>query len=197
MRSAPSSRMTSPLRYAFSTMCLTSAAYSSGLPRRDGNGICASSDCRTSSRSNASIGVSAGPGAIVITRMPWRASSRAIGSVRLTTSTFAPSRANGVAVAAPSPDPPPVTKNVLPSTSTSGGDWRRHEPLAKRCLADLPDAGLRELVHELEALRQPPLREVGRQELPQLLGGRRLARPHHDHGERALLPLLVGDRDHG
>ena len=39
MRSAPSSRMTSPLSIGFSTMCAASAAYSAGCPSRAGNGI--------------------------------------------------------------------------------------------------------------------------------------------------------------
>src|SRR5215213_5354 len=40
MRMPPSSRNTSPFRYSFSTMCLTSAAYSSGRPNRFGNCTC-------------------------------------------------------------------------------------------------------------------------------------------------------------
>ena len=43
IRSAPSSRMTSPLSIPLSTMWRTSAAYSSGRPSRDGWGIPASS----------------------------------------------------------------------------------------------------------------------------------------------------------
>src|SRR5690606_25734203 len=38
MRSAPSSRMVSPFSISFSTMCCASCAYSSGRPRREGNG---------------------------------------------------------------------------------------------------------------------------------------------------------------
>ena len=40
MRIAPSRRIVSPFSITFSTMCRTSAAYSSGLPRREGNGTC-------------------------------------------------------------------------------------------------------------------------------------------------------------
>ena len=48
MRSAPSSRMTSPLSIRFSTMCVASCAYSAGRPRRGGNGIDLPSDSRAS-----------------------------------------------------------------------------------------------------------------------------------------------------
>jgi len=57
------------------------AAYSSGRPKRGGQGTCACSDSRTSWLACAIIGVSKMPGAIVQTRMPKRASSRAIGNV--------------------------------------------------------------------------------------------------------------------
>jgi hypothetical protein len=46
------------------------AAYSSGCPSRDGNGIVAPSAVRDSSGSAASSGVSNSPGAIVQTRIP-------------------------------------------------------------------------------------------------------------------------------
>ena len=62
-------------------MCRTSAANSAGLPSRDGNGTCCASDWRAASGSAASSGVSNVPGAMVITRMPTRANSRAMGSV--------------------------------------------------------------------------------------------------------------------
>src|SRR5262245_53722849 len=81
MRKAPSRRITSPLSIAFSMMCLASAAYSAGSPSRGGNGICAPSDFLMSSGNPASSGVSNRPGAMVTTRMPDRARSRAIGSV--------------------------------------------------------------------------------------------------------------------
>ncbi|KAG1074529.1 hypothetical protein G6F40_017435 [Rhizopus arrhizus] len=63
----------------------TRLAKSSGLPRRDGNGIEAASDCCTDSGMPSTIGVQNTPGAIVLTRMPKRDSSRAIGSVIETT----------------------------------------------------------------------------------------------------------------
>src|SRR5688572_24869784 len=88
MRIAPSRRITSPFKTSFSTMWRTSAAYSSGRPRRGGKGTCAPSDARTSSLIPCSIGVSKIPGAMVITRMPKRASSRAMGSVMPFTPAF-------------------------------------------------------------------------------------------------------------
>ena len=81
MRIAPSRRMHSPLSIVFSQMCATSAAYSSGRPRRGGNGTCLPSESCTSCGSAATIGVLKMPGAIVITRMPLPTRSRAIGSV--------------------------------------------------------------------------------------------------------------------
>ena len=60
-------------------------ANSSGVPNREGNGICAASDSRASSGRPAAIGVSNNPGAIVQTRIPNLASSRAMGSVIATT----------------------------------------------------------------------------------------------------------------
>ena len=46
MRRAPSRRMPSPLSMSFSMIALTSVAYSSGRPRREGNGTLASSALR-------------------------------------------------------------------------------------------------------------------------------------------------------
>jgi len=67
MRIAPSRRMHSPLSIVFSQMCATSAAYSSGRPRREGNGTCLPSESCTSCDSAATIGVLKTPGAIVMT----------------------------------------------------------------------------------------------------------------------------------
>ena len=72
----------------FSMICRTSAAYSSGRPRRGGNGTLAPRESRTSWGMPAIIGVSKMPGAMVITRMPKRASSRAMGRVMPTTPLF-------------------------------------------------------------------------------------------------------------
>ncbi len=69
-------------------MCLTSAAKSSARPSRFGNGICEVRLSRMSSRIGPSIGVSDGPGAIVTTRMPFEARSRATGSVIPATPAF-------------------------------------------------------------------------------------------------------------
>src|SRR5581483_1948629 len=66
IRKAPSSRMTSALSMSFSTMWTTSAAYSSGRPRRAGWGTEAASESRAGSGSPAIIGVSKSPGAIVM-----------------------------------------------------------------------------------------------------------------------------------
>ena len=85
MRIAPSRRITSPLSIGLATMCSTSAAYSSGLPSRDGCGTWAPSESCASCGSPSSIGVLNSPGAIVITRISLSARSRAIGSVMPTT----------------------------------------------------------------------------------------------------------------
>src|SRR5919202_156231 len=82
MRMAPSRRIVSPLSITFSTICCTSAAYSSGRPSRGGNGTCCPSEMRAGSGSAARSGVSKMPGAMLMTRMPWRANSRASGRVR-------------------------------------------------------------------------------------------------------------------
>src|SRR3954451_1909258 len=88
MRNAPSSRITSPLRYRFSTIWRASAAYCSGLPSTCGNGIDAARPLRISSVSPISIGVKKMPGAMAQTRMPNCASSRAAGSVSATMPPF-------------------------------------------------------------------------------------------------------------
>src|SRR5690606_8540291 len=85
MRSAPSRRMTSPFSMTFSIMWRTSAANSTGLPRRGGKGTLRPSESCTSCGMPAIIGVSKMPGAMETTRMPERASSRAIGSVMAAT----------------------------------------------------------------------------------------------------------------
>src|SRR5215472_15157085 len=81
MRIAPSNRMVSPLSMLFSMMCCTRAAYSLGWPSRLGNGTCWPRDCRAASGSAPKSGVSKIPGAMVTTRMPSRARSRANGKV--------------------------------------------------------------------------------------------------------------------
>ena len=59
-----------------------------GRPRRGGNGTDAPRLACTSAGSEAIIGVSNKPGAMVMIRMPKRAISRAIGSVMPTTPAF-------------------------------------------------------------------------------------------------------------
>ena len=73
--------MVSPLSITLSLMLSASLANSSGSPRRCGKGVFSPSDFCTSGGRPRIIGVMNRPGAIVITRMPKRASSRAIGSV--------------------------------------------------------------------------------------------------------------------
>jgi len=57
MRSAPSSRITSPLMSGFSMMNWTRCAYSSGAPSRPGKGIISARNLRTFSGSDASRGI--------------------------------------------------------------------------------------------------------------------------------------------
>src|SRR5213594_1928035 len=78
---APSSRIVSPFSITLVMMWQASAAYSSGWPSRDGNGTCLASEARTGSGSVPSRGVSKIPGAIVTTRTPSSARSRATGRV--------------------------------------------------------------------------------------------------------------------
>src|SRR6185312_16957134 len=88
IRIAPSRRMASPLSISLRTISATSDAYSAGRPNRGGNGTILPSDSCTSLGRLPIIGVSKRPGAMVTTRMPLRASSRAIGSVRPTSPPF-------------------------------------------------------------------------------------------------------------
>ena len=81
IRIAPSRRIVSPFSMTFSMMALARCAYSFGMPRRGGNGTILPRESRTSCGMPISIGVSKMPGAMVITRMPLRARSRAIGRV--------------------------------------------------------------------------------------------------------------------
>ncbi|MCY1547007.1 hypothetical protein D9M68_830380 [compost metagenome] len=77
--------MVSPFSIGFSMICWASKAYSRGWPRRDGNGIELFRAAFASSGKALKIGVSNSPGAMVQTRMPLRARSRAMGSVIATT----------------------------------------------------------------------------------------------------------------
>ena len=70
------------------TMCEASAAYSRGSPRREGNGTCAPRLFCASADRPIIIGVRNRPGAMVQTRMPTEARSRAIGKVMPTTPPF-------------------------------------------------------------------------------------------------------------
>src|SRR6266508_5813333 len=86
---APSSRMVSPLSMALSMTCSASLAYSSGSPNLLGCGTVFAKDARTSSDRRFSRGVSKVPGAIVHTRMPLPARSRAATIVMPTMPAFA------------------------------------------------------------------------------------------------------------
>src|SRR5882724_1485186 len=88
MRSEASSRTTSPFRYGLSIMCSASEANSSACPSRRGNGIDAARLSCASCGRLANSGVRNNPGAMVSTRMPNCASSRAIGSVIATMPPF-------------------------------------------------------------------------------------------------------------
>src|SRR5207247_1198599 len=67
---------------------------------------------------------------------------------------------------------------------------------AEDLLVELPHARLGDLVDELHPLRQPPLRELRRDELDQLVAGGLRALLQHHTGHRPLAPPLVGHRDH-
>jgi hypothetical protein len=69
-------------------MSMASSAYSTGFARRCGNGTDFSSWARNSPSTPFIIGVSTIPGAIVLTRIPLLARSRAAGRVRPTTPPF-------------------------------------------------------------------------------------------------------------
>src|SRR5215472_10225434 len=84
----PSSRTLSPLKYPLVIISSANAAYSSGRPRRFGNGTEAASPAFTLSGARCSSGVSKIPGKIVLTRMPSSIRSRATGKVRPTTPAF-------------------------------------------------------------------------------------------------------------
>src|SRR3954453_2974975 len=106
------------------------------------------------------------------------------------TCTSTPCRSSAATIAAPIPERPPVT-SALRACNRS-----LRELLAQCGLAELADGGLRDLRQELEPIRQPPLREARSEELAQVIGCRARAVAQHDARERALRPLLVGDRDH-
>src|SRR5258706_2860536 len=78
---APSSRITSPFSTSFSMMCLARAAYSSGRPRRGGNGTCAPREARGFSATPASARGSEHPRSIALTPKPNLAPSPERGRV--------------------------------------------------------------------------------------------------------------------
>ena len=80
--------MVSPFSMTFSMMWTASAAYSAGCPSLGGKGTCLPSEIRAGSGRVAIMGVSNSPGAMVQTRMPSSARSRAMGSVMPTTPPF-------------------------------------------------------------------------------------------------------------
>src|SRR6185312_4814847 len=84
LRRAPSRRMVSPLIIGLAMIDNASCAYSSGLPRRCGKGTLAPRLCCTSGGRLPISGVAKRPGAMVLTRMPIGANSRAAGKVNAT-----------------------------------------------------------------------------------------------------------------
>ena len=81
IRIAPSSLMTSPFSMVFSMPCLTSSANSLAFPARFGNSMTLSKDFLAFSPIIEVIRDSKSEGAIVKTRIPYGARSRASGSV--------------------------------------------------------------------------------------------------------------------
>src|SRR5262245_25794649 len=72
---------------------------------------------------------------------------------------------------------------------------RARELLAERRLPELADRRLRDFVHELEPVGEPPLREARGEELAQLLVRDLGALLQHDDRERPLRPLVIGHGD--
>src|ERR671937_2695265 len=93
-----------------------------------------------------------------------RGSETSKPSTMSSTCTSTPSRSSAATIAAPMPERPPVT------SALRRGNRRLDELLAQRGLAELADCRLRDLRHELVAVRQPPLCELRREELAQLVG---------------------------
>src|SRR5215475_1885549 len=145
IRKAPSRRITSPLSIAFSMMCLASAAYSAGTPSRAGNGTCAPSAFLMSSDRPASSGVSNKPGAMVTTRIPDRARSRAIGNVIPTIPPFdaeyaacpiCPSKAAIEAVLMITPRSPPAFGSCPARSEEHTSELQSRENLVCRLLLE-------------------------------------------------------------
>ena len=132
MRSAPSSRITSPLRNRLPMMCPTSAAYSSGIPSRRGNGTPSPRPCSTSGRESIDHRCVEYPwrqSSSLLT--PLRASSRATGNVSPTTPLFdaayaacpiCPSNAAIDAVLIITPRSPSASGNGIEPAHFSGGE---------------------------------------------------------------------------
>src|SRR6185312_9566395 len=70
-------------------------------------------------------------------------------------------------------------------------------PRPDRLLVVLTDAGSRNLVDERPAFRQPPANNLVGQILSQVVGADAGSFLGDDDRQRAFLPALVGDRDHG
>ena len=88
IRSAPSRRITSPFSMELSIMCRTSLANSGGRPRREGNGTDAPRLSCNGCGIPLSSGVAKRPGAMLHTRIPKAANSRAAGKVSPTMPAF-------------------------------------------------------------------------------------------------------------
>ena len=85
MRIPPSRRITSPLSMGLVMICSARRANSSGRPSRLGKGTAAARAWAASSGISLIMGVSNTPGAMAMTRTPWRESSRAAGRLIPTT----------------------------------------------------------------------------------------------------------------
>src|SRR5687767_7175781 len=115
-----------------------------------------------------------------------------------TRTTIWPSPGSGSATSAYSScSGPPVPRRTTAFKLRRCRHRRLRELLPEGGLLELADARLRDLADELEAVGQPPLRELRGEVLAELLVRRRLTLLQHDDRERPFGPLLVGHRDHG
>src|SRR4249919_341970 len=163
--------------------CVSAAA-----SRREGNSLMSAP--ATNARSPAPTST--------IARTSSSASRRSISDSSSSSSAAERALTGGLSIVTTATAPSVSVEMYSPTSGCLRGLGRlRGELLAQRGLAELPDRRLRDLVHELEPLREPPLREARREEVAQLVGGGLLALAQYDDGERPLRPLLVRNRDDG
>lgn len=125
MRVAPSNRMTTPFSMAFSMLCTTSDANSSGRPARTGNSMAFFSPARTLSDMAAVMAESNMLGATVTTRMPNRDRSRAIGSVMAATAPLLAAYATWPICPSKAAAEATMTMTPRSPSSPTGGDEAR------------------------------------------------------------------------